>query len=67
LGEGFDDVRLDTVFLTVPISWHGTLSYFLNMPDRCTGCTVRSKTAFPPLPFGKLEGWLGRLLAGRYH
>jgi very-short-patch-repair endonuclease len=27
-GEGFDDARLDTLFVTLPVSWHGTVAQY---------------------------------------
>ena len=60
IGEGFDNARLDTLFLTMPVSWRGTIAQYVGRLHRLHEHKrdVRVHDERLPIPFsedGRME------------
>jgi superfamily II DNA or RNA helicase len=70
IGEGFDDARLDTLFLTMPISWKGTLAQYVGRLHRqysgkADVLVADHVDAGVPVLAGKAASWIPHGLAVR--
>jgi superfamily II DNA or RNA helicase len=65
LGEGFDDDRLDTMFLAMPISWKGTLAQYAGRLNRVRpGKTELTIYDYADLDVPMLKGMFQRRVLG---
>ena len=55
IGEGFDDARLDTLFLAMPISWKGTLQQYVGRLHRLHD-NKRADLGYPVCRAGRVTG-----------
>jgi len=65
IGEGFDEPRLDTLFLTMPISWKGTLQQYAGRLHRL--CEQKNEVQiydYVDIHVKMLEKMYGRRLTG---
>ena len=64
VGEGFDNPRLDTLFLTMPVSWRGTITQYVGRLHR----SLRSKRQVRVYDYADLDvPMLSRMFDRRRH
>ncbi len=65
IGEGFDEPRLDTLFLAMPISWKGTLQQYAGRLHRLSGNKKEVRIYdYVDIQVRMLEKMYGKRLAG---